>query len=365
MGLHLARAIRSSLSLAGLLALAALVTSCEKKSPVDPGDGVEGIPSESQLIAWHDTPTQDSVFADLGNVGPGGGDTLLFVHDNYFAGPGQAQGMIFDYTNADRFQMFRRESGAFRPFKDFVVAPSKRLFRGHADIFRFRDPLSLGATRDYLARGLRDDATGAEAPKTNVASTGTGLVAMDLQYTGPTGIVPDLRPLDSLLTLEWAPVAGAAGYWVHVYQLTNQGGDEIVLSGVPAPMYVDVTRDFFLMYLPGTVTAYRLGDPVPAGARILTSLVAEPGDHTPMINGLDYLVRVSAVDDRGQLISYTGTSGAYGVFRSEGSFRKFPMGAVIVHPNRHVGPEGANPTLGIPTLNPRLTIYPTRVTPHR
>jgi hypothetical protein len=49
---------RTSLSLAGLLGLAALATSCEKKSPVDPATGPawKGIRSESQLIAWRDTP---------------------------------------------------------------------------------------------------------------------------------------------------------------------------------------------------------------------------------------------------------------------------------------------------------------------
>jgi hypothetical protein len=360
MGLHLARAFRTGLSLAGLLALAALATSCEKKSPVVPSDGtgVEGVASESQLIAWRDTPTQDSIFADLGNPGPSHDDTLISTSEIYYAGPGKAQGMIFDYTNADRFEMFRRESGAFRPFKDFLVTPVKRLFKGHADVFRFLDVPPGGVSQDYIGRGLMDGAGAAEAPKTNLATSGTGRVAMDLQYTGPTGFPPDFRPVDSLLVLEWAPVPNAAGYWVHVYQLTNQGGEEIVLSGTPAPMYVDVTRDYLLVFLPGTTTTYRWGDTPPAGGRLLTS--------TPLLNGLDYLVRVVAVDANGQMISYTGTSGSYGVFRQETSYRKFPLGAVIVHPNRPApGPGASEPSLGIPTLNPRLTIYPTGVTPHR
>lgn len=358
MRLQLARAFRSSLALAGLVALGAIVSSCEKKSAFDPGDGVEGLPSESQLVAWRDTPTQDSVFADLGSPGPGGGDTLISVNDVYFAGPGQVQGMIFDFTKADRFELFRRESGSFRPFKDFLVTPSKRLFAGHTDIFRFLDRPSGGVSQDYLGRGRLDGAGASQAPKTNVATSGVGPVAMDLVYTGPSGILPDVRPLDSLITMEWQPVAGAAGYYVQVYQLTNQGGEEIVLSGTPSPMYVDVTRDFLAVFLPGTTTSYRWGDPVPVGGRILTL--------DTLITGLDYLVRVSAVNDQGQLISYTGTTGAYGVFRSEGFFRKFPLGAVIVHPNRPVPPPGGSePTLGVRTLNPRLTIYPTRVTPHR
>jgi hypothetical protein len=351
-------AIRSRLALFGLLAVSMLASSCDKKNVAAPGDGVEGVLSESQLIAWRDTPTQDSVFADLAPSGPGPEDTLISVHDIYAVGPGYVQGMIFDYTAADRFEVFRLDGGSFRPFKDFAIAPSKRYFKGATDVFRFLDTPGGSGSRDYVARGLLDGIGVASAPKTNVAASGSGPVALDLRYTGPTGVLPDLRPLDSLLVMTWDPYPGAAGYWVHVYQLTNQGGEDIVRSGTPAPAYIAVTRDYLLAYLPGGTTSYRWGDPVPAGGRIVTSI--------PLLNGLDFLVRVSAVDASGQFIAYTGTTGSYGVFRSEATYRKFPLGAVQVHTRRFVPPPGGTePARLLTTSNPRLSIAPTSSTPHR
>jgi hypothetical protein len=350
-------ATRSWLGLLGLLALSLLAASCDKKNVAAPGDGVEGVASESQLIAWRDTPSQDSIFADFGPGGPSPQDTLLSVNDIYAFGPGTVQGMIFDYSPADRFEVFRRDGASFRPVKDYSIAPSKRFFKGQSDVFRFIDRPGA-ASKDYIGRGLLDGLGASVAPKTNVGTSGSGLVGTDLVYTGPTGILPDLRPLDSLIVMQWDPYPGAAGYWVHVYQLTNQGGDEIILSGTPAPAYIDVTRDYLLAYLPGGTTSYRWGDPVPAGGHILTQ--------TPLINGLDYFVRVAAVNASGQLVGYTGSTGSYGVFRSETSYRKFPLGAVIVHPNRLITPPGGTePTWMVPTSNPRLTIAPTSFTPHR
>ncbi len=357
-GFTLHAALRSAFVLAALAAACLSATSCSKKSVLLPNDGLEGIPSGSQLVVWRDTPSQDSVFADLGAAGPSPDDTLISVHDIYYAGPGQVQGMIFDYTAADRFDVFRRESGAFRPFKDFSITPSKRLPKGETDLFRFLDQPPTAGSEDYIGRGLVEGVGPASAPKTNVGVVGAGRVSGNLQYIGPTGIRPDIRPLDSLLTMEWNPVPAAAGYWVHVYQLTDQGGEQIVLSGTPAPVYVDVVRDYLMAYLPAPTTSYHIGDPLPPGGRIVTSRL--------LVNGLDYQVRISAVDANGQLIAYTGTAGAYGIFRGETTYRKFPLGSAIVHPNRRVvGPGATEPAGAIPTSNPRLTIYPSGATPHR
>src|SRR5262249_2603646 len=162
-------------------------------------------------------------FADFGPTGPSPEDILIATSDIYYASQGEMQGMIFDYTESNRFELFRRESGAFRWFKDFNVYPSKRFFKGHADVFRFLDGPLSPSSQDYVARGIVDGMGDASAPKTNIGRVGSGLVGGDLQYTGPTGILPDLRPLDSLVTMSWDPYPGAAGYWIHIYQLTNQG----------------------------------------------------------------------------------------------------------------------------------------------
>lgn len=355
-------ASRRSAALALLCAAALSATSCDKKNVVIPGDGLVGVPSASQLVVWPDTPTEVSTFNDTIPLGPGPEDRLIGTELLYFAGAGTVLGMVQDVTEADRFEVFRNENGEFRRLKDYTLYPAKRFLHGHVDVFRFTDYRPGSPTlRSYIARGLVDGSGVEAAPKTNVALVGLTSVPGDLDYIAPTGIPPDFRPMsDSLLYMEWAPYPGAAGYWVHVYQLTDQSGDEIILSGVAAPFYVSVTRDYFLAFVPGNVTAYKVGDPVPSGMRILTQ--------RPMLNGQVFNVRVSAVDADGELIGYTGESEAIGVFRGEGTFRTFPLGAAVVQPrNPVVIPQGTSPTRVEPlaTSNPRLWIYPAGTAPRR
>ena len=68
----------------------------------------------------------------------------------------------------------------------------------------------------------------------------------------------------------------------------------------------------------------------------------------------------------GRFIAYTGTTGSYGVFRGETTYRKFPLGAVQVHTSRFIPPPGGTePAHLLATSNPRLFIAPTSSTPHR
>jgi hypothetical protein len=340
----------------GLLVAVTLLASCSKKKvDVDPNDGLEGVPSPSLLAVWADTPIPDSTFRDLGLPGVTPEDTLISATSTYFYGPGVVQGMIFDFTDASTFEAFRHEDGGFRPFQDFAIPPSEKFIPGQTGIYRFRDvPPGAITVQSYVARGVVRDAGPADAPKTNVGNVTRPSVSLDLQYTAPTGIPPDFRPMsDSLLAMSWNPVPGAAWYFIHIYQFIAQGGDEIVMSGTPAPIYVSVTRDFFVGVLPGTVTSYKIGDPLPAGGRIF--------DIHPLLTGQVYQVRVSAVDGNGQFIAYTGTTGAFGVFRGTTTYRKFPLGAVLVQPHRGVAPPqptGVGRPMPIETSNPKLTLYP-------
>jgi hypothetical protein len=343
-------------SLLGLLVLVALAAvSCDKKkSIVLPADGVEGVASASQLVVWPDTPTEVATYDDFFPFGPSPEDTLQSVLEFYGTGPGTILGMIFDFTDADRFEVLRREGSTFRRLKDFTLYPSKRFFHGHTDVFRFMDqrpgPVSLNA---YVARGLVDGAGVAMAPKTNIGEVAVSARPDTLDYTAPKGIPPDFRPMtDSLLFMQWAPVPGAVGYWVHIYQFTDQGGDEIILSGTAAPAYIAVTRDYFLAFMPASVTSYKIGDPVPNGVHIATQRT--------LINGQQYLVRVAAVDASGRLIALTSTNEAYGVFRGEGNYRVFPLSAALVEPKAPTPPPiGTEPARALAS-NPRLSLYPSR-----
>ncbi len=336
--LHISR--RVAISLLAVLA----VSSCSKKKiVVDPTDGLEGVASASQMLVWADTPTHVALYDDLGTPGPSPEDTLLSVEAIYDLGPGVVHGMILDYTSASRFDVFRDGGAGFRLLKDFQVDSRRRYLFSQTDLFPFVDqhPGALTLQR-YLGRGVVEGVTTQLSPKTNIGRLTSGAVAGDVHYTSPTGIPPDFRPSpDSLLAMAWDPYPGAAGYWVHVYQFTTQGGDQIIRSGLPAPYYFDITRDYFLAYFPASVTSYRLGlradgtptFPLPSGSRIITE--------KPLINNQIYNVRVSAVDGNGELIAYTGEAGTIAVFRQETTYRAFPLGAVQV--NTRSGPEAASP----------------------
>lgn len=329
-----------------LFALLAVSSCSKKKILVDPTDGLEGVASASQMVVWAETPNPVSTYADTLTPGPNPDteppDRLLGVEDVYALGPGVVHGAILDYTSASRFDVFRDAGSGFRLLKDFDVSPLRRYLFSQTDLFPFTDQHpGARALQRYVGRGVVEGVTTQLSPKTNIGRVTLAAVAGDLHFTAPTGIPPDFRPApDSLLALAWDAYPGAAGYWVHVYQFTTQGGDEIIRSGIPQPYYFGVTRDFFLAYFPASVTSYRMGlnsdgtptFPLPGGARIITE--------KSLVNSQIYNVRVSAVNDNGELIAYTGLSGTIAVFRQETTYRAFPLGAVRVNTKAVAPPPG-------------------------
>ena len=76
----------------------------------------------------------------------------------------------------------------------------------------------------------RLQAASAESPVTNEGVI-QGDEIGDIDYQG------NCLPCDSLFTLRWKPVAGAARYMLHVYQLTPGASDDDNLrSGAAAPI---------------------------------------------------------------------------------------------------------------------------------
>jgi len=348
---------------AALLLVALAASGCsEKKVVVDPNDGVEGVASSSQLVVWNETPTVVSTYADTltpgPNLPPDPPDRLLGEEEVFRVGPGNIHGMIFDYTRASRFDILRDAGSGFRAFKDFQLDAQRRYLFSHTDLFQFIDPLPVALQR-YVGRGIVSGVTTPLSPKTNVGRVSLGAVAGDLQFTAPTGIPPDFRPPpDSLLFMSWNPYPGAAGYWVHVYQFTTQGGQEIILSGVPAPFYFSNTRDYFLAFFPSSVTSYRLGlkpdgtpiGPVPPGAQIV--------EEQHLINNQIYNVRVSAVNDQGELIAFTGSAGSFLIFRQETTYRRFQLGAVLMNTRSIVPPPSPTEPLQISGAAPGVWYVP-------
>jgi hypothetical protein len=332
-GLELhARRGRGRHSLAALMFAVAMTASlgCAKRvTSVDASfDRVEGVPSSSQMVIYADTPSTSFLYHDEAPNGPSVGDTLLATFTTYQTGPGTVQGMIFDYTPANRFEIYRREAnGGFLKLQDFDTPETKQWVSSQADLFIFTDPRPVSsATGTYVGRGVIGDVVSPGSPLTNVAQA--SFVAVDtVQYTG------DRTPSDSLFTLSWTAVPAASGYWLQVYQFRSdvRSLEERIRSGIPAPIFGTKATDFLVAYVPAPATSYKIGDPGPPGSHILTT-------RTPLFEGT-YFARVSAVDAAGRLLATTNLTGDFAIqLFVDQTFLAYPLGAVVVFPER-TGPS--------------------------
>lgn len=321
------------------LALPAVLAGCAKKiTSVDAAyTQLEGIPDpNAQLMVWPDKPTFVHYYADLGTPGPSEADTLLEIVPVYRNGPGAVQTMLLDGGNGSGFEFFRRAAnGGYEPMRDYIVNSPRKWLDSHWELYELTDSSPSGFTpATYVARGLLAGSTTANSPLTNPARL-TATTTNTLVYTGQA--FP--ARADSNFTMSWGAVAGATGYWMHVYQFRpNALNAEYIASGTPRPVWNGLVRDQFVGYIDAPATSYKLGT---AGARVLT--------YTPPISGQVYLVRITAVDAQGQVIAWIGTDlddirvdaeghvqgatgGSFMVSQEEGRWKVFPLGAKAVNP---------------------------------
>jgi hypothetical protein len=337
------RTKRSPRPLAALaVALAALVVvGCSKKVAFDQIGGLlvaypegqrgTGEKTPSDLVVWPDVPNEVTQFYDE--------DTTTFIVHR--SGDGAVVGQIFDYFQAGGYQMFRRESGGgYRRFTDFANGayqrwPDRSYYGGTAgtlvlppaQFFTFSDAAPPAVLlRGYVGRAVVSGLSSAGYPLTNLGELASGSAIPGLPFTG------DVTPPDSLIDIRWDPVAGAAGYWVHVFQTRAdiRTSDEAIPIGLAAPVAIGKVRDLFIGYFPAPLTAYKLGDPLPPGSRVLVYRV---------LAGLQpVLLRISAVDANGAMIASTGLTGDMGAFLEKinevDRLRVYPLGALVVTPGR-------------------------------
>ena len=337
-----------------ILALAALtlpiaLAGCSKKvTSVDADYTVlEGTPDPlAQLYVWPDVATDVHYYDDIGTPGPSESDTLLRVENVYRSGPGVVRTMLLDGGLGNGFDYFRRApNGAYAPIRDYVVTLPHKWLDSHWELYELTDTRPSGYTpATYQARGHLEDMPTTSSPLSNEARV-TGPIVNSMVYTG---LLFPART-DTNFTMSWAPVAGAAGYWMHVMQFRSTATtDEIIQSATPAPVWNGRVRDQFVGYVAAPTTSYKLGTP---GALVLT--------YAPPLSGQVYSVRITAVDAQGQAIAYIGTDltnirydpntgtiqgavgGGFGVVQGDGFWRIFPLGCAIVNPG---GVSGA-PTL--------------------
>jgi hypothetical protein len=302
----------AALVMGAIVALMLGLTGCAKKlASVDPRYlSPEGTPSaKARMIVTPDVPIPYDIYIDEKNDG--------FTRDDlpdpanpyytYASGPGAVVGTILDSTLANTYQIMRREAnGGYRIAQDFTHSPAHRWLDTEWEAYSFVDPAPSGfQPPTYLGRGIVSGVVTAQSPLTNAAQAPSGaLTSIQFNYQGKVnlldqriGILTYNPPDSSDVLLAWNPVAGAAGYWVSIYQFTGNATD-FLSSTLPGPIPLSKTRDFLLVYVPAPTTSYIAYPPDPDTTHlILTS--------HPLLNQQYYLLRILAVDADGRIVGFT------------------------------------------------------------
>lgn len=323
--------------LAAAFAVAALA-GCVKKQPteVSPSYAPEGAPAqEARLIVYPNLPTTLFTFFDK-NTDPQTpnpiGDSLISTAPFQDGASGIFRLMLFDGTQASAFELLRREQGGgYFSVNDFLINPARKWIDGQREVYVATDPNpSSFSPATYMMRGVVGGQITEDSPLTNAAIAGTPTIA-PITYAGISA------PNDSLFTVAWNAVNNAAGYWVHVYQFLEASRNDQVLSGIPAPAYVNKVRDYFLGYVPAPNTSYKLGT-APADVDIFTRRLT--------LRGQVYLVRIAAVDANGALIAYS--YGDFGLIPGENlEYTLFPLGAFAINVRSGAPQTAARPLNGL------------------
>lgn len=295
------------------LATVAVAAGCVKKAPteVEVTAMPEGTPAAGASLVVHaEVPTVLMDYIDRPPIGVDPGDSLVGTRSIYKNSPDANNLVLFDRTAASDFEALRREAnGGWFSYKDFHYRPIRKWLDGKLQAFSIVDDAPSGySPATYLLRGIVEGQVTTSSPLSNMGVIASRSVA-DIQYTGI------VSPTDSLFTISWVSVPNAQGYWLQVYQFLEAQQTDQIISGVPAPMYLEQNRDYFVGYVAAPATSYKLGDP--NGAEILHTKI--------MVRGQTYLVRIAAVDVEGRLIAFT--YGDFGVAFAGDGYALFPLGA--------------------------------------
>jgi hypothetical protein len=305
---------RTALAAALVLGALALPGCADKVTNVDAAyTAPEGqFDANARMIVYPDVPIAVDTFLDLLPDGPDTGDELQGTEQRYIA-RGAVHGMILDGTAAGGYQVLRREAnGGYAQLKDFTLNPVARFFDSHWELYAFSDAEPSGfSPPSYIGRGVVSGVVTPLSPLTNVGNAASSEVA-NITYTGYA------FPPDSNIAMSWSAVPEAAGYWIQIYQFMG-GTQEKLLSAQPAPFVYSDARNYFIGYVPAPANSYTLNQP---GATVLFT--------RGLLMKSEYIVRISAVNDQGELIAFT--YGDYAYLRSTGSYLRYRLGGAIVTP---------------------------------
>lgn len=307
------------------LAALPLATGCAKRiTEVDASyTRIEGTETAAAMLTvWADTPVPLQRWSDAGNPpGPSAGDILLGTEPLYLSGAGQVLMMLIDRSPANGFQMMRRAgNGGFEPLRDFVIEPTRKWVDTQWETYRVTDPLPSGfSPATYVGRGLVGGTVTSGSPLSNHAELRLASVPPAVEYTAN----PETNG-DSLFTMTWNPVAGAAGYWVHVYQFRSDARNaDRYQAATPRPIFDGPVQDHFIAYVAAPSTSVRMGGST--GATVLA--------YRPALVGREYEVRITAVSATGELVGYLPGS-TRTILIDDENYVQFPSGAITVNTSR-------------------------------
>ena len=302
-----------------VLAVALGLAGCSRKklNTVDAGYVPEGTRSSyAIMLLYPEAPLEADRWVDNGPQGASPDDSLLGAFVLPPLHPGAVMGTVLDSTNASSYEVFRRESnGGFHRFQDYVSHPATKWLDSQWEAYSFQDGSPSGfQPPTYLGRGVVAGTVTSLSPLTNEATLGAPVVSnISFDFSTaksmegppwPTGTIGSdwglsncdsaYHPPDTLFTMAWQPVPGAAGYWIQVYQFTGNVTQKLE-SGYPQPLSLTQSRDFLVAFVRAPATTFQMKNP--AGAMVLT--------RKTLLSGQEYEVRISAVDDNGTLLGMT------------------------------------------------------------
>lgn len=323
--------LRRAALFATLILVALAMAGCAKKvTNVDPNFTTpEGQPSaDARLIVYPDAPVTVLTYNDLPPDGPDlsqtgnpGQEDILLGTEQVSVAPGTLHGLIMDCTPASGYQVLRRErNGGYAQLNDYVLPPVVAFLDSHWEAYVFDDVRPSGfSPPSYAGRGVVAGTVTPTSPLTNVSELTTRPEIPNLTYRGKTGRLQDRGTLpDSNITLAWEAVPGAVGYWIQIHKFTGDSEAQ-VLAAAPAPFISANVRNYFVGFVTAPATEYKLGEP---GALVLT--------RRPLLNKVEYLVRVSAVNSQGEMIACT--RGDWQYMQGTGTYRCYRVGAIKVVP---------------------------------
>lgn len=327
--------LRRIVALTAFALVTLAVAGCTKKVTVDPGYTMpEGrYQADARMILYPDISIPVEVWRDTVPEGPSDTDWLLYS-ETVTLSPGSMYGAIMDGTPATAYQVLRRErNGGFSQLSDYLLNPSQRFLDSQWEMYVFQDAHPSGySPATYVGRGVVAGQVTTSSPLTNLAEQVEPATVQPLIYTG------EAFPADSNISMSWRAVDDAVGYWIQIYDFKGTT-EERLLSAQPAPFVTSKIRNMFVGYVAGQAsTSYHIGDP---GALVLVQ--------HPLLKGVQYSVRISAVNAQGRMIAFTyGPSARLsdnypGIIRfmyqdpatgsSQARYKYYRLGAYVVMPS--------------------------------